>query len=76
MKSILIPLYLLVMSFAGYLNREQGKILEYLRTENAVLRQQLIVLKRSAIPRRVNSGGDIVAKPALGGLHHSYRRAA
>ncbi len=41
MKPILSPFYLLVMSLAGYLNREQQKILDYLKAENAVLRQQL-----------------------------------
>ena len=41
MRTTLTPFHLLVVSFAGWLNREQQKILEYLKAENAVLRQQL-----------------------------------
>ena len=41
MKPNLTPLHLLVISLAGWLNKEQRKILEYLLAENAVLRQQL-----------------------------------
>jgi hypothetical protein len=41
METTLTPLRLLILSLAGWLNREQNKILEYLKAENAVLRQQL-----------------------------------
>ena len=41
MGTKLTPFHLLVISLAGWLNKEQRKILEYLLAENAVLRQQL-----------------------------------
>ena len=40
MKPILSPFYLLVMSLAGWLNREQQKILDYLKIEKAVLQEK------------------------------------
>ena len=45
--------------------------------ENAVLRQQLNVLKRS-VPRaklKERPDGPVVSRAVLGGLHHVYRRA-
>ncbi len=41
MRTTLSPFHLLVVSLTGYLNREQEKVLGYLKAENAVLRQQL-----------------------------------
>ena len=41
MKTTLTPFHLLVVSLAGWLNREQQRVLEYLKAENAVLRRQL-----------------------------------
>ena len=41
MKTTMTPFHLLVISLAGWLNREQQRILDYLKAENAVLRAQL-----------------------------------
>jgi len=35
------PLRFLLVLFAGFVNREQAKVIDYLREENRVLRQQL-----------------------------------
>jgi putative transposase len=37
----LLPLRFLLLLFAGFVNREQAKVMDYLREENRVLRQQL-----------------------------------
>jgi putative transposase len=41
MNFILRPFHLVVLAVASALNHEQAKIIEYLRTENGVLREQL-----------------------------------
>ena len=41
MTNTISPLHLLVVGLAGWLNREQQRVLEYLKEENRVLRQQL-----------------------------------
>ena len=35
------PLRLLILMFAGWINREQQAVIDYLREENAVLRDQM-----------------------------------
>ena len=40
MTNTISPLHLLVVGLAGWLNREQQRVLEYLKEENRVLRQQ------------------------------------
>jgi hypothetical protein len=35
------PLQFLLLVFAGWVNRRQGEVLEYLQAENRVLRKQL-----------------------------------
>jgi hypothetical protein len=37
----LLPLRFLLVLFAGFVNREQAKVVDYLREENRVLREQL-----------------------------------
>jgi hypothetical protein len=37
----LLPLRFLLVLFAGFVNREQAKVIDYLREENRVLREQL-----------------------------------
>ena len=41
MKNALTPPLLLIAALAGWLNREQQKVLDYLREENRVLKEQL-----------------------------------
>ena len=41
MKFVLQPWHLVLMILAGWVNREQQKVIEYLRTENQVLREKL-----------------------------------
>ena len=41
MSTVLSPQLLLVSLLAGWLNREQQKIVEYLQEENRVLKEQL-----------------------------------
>ncbi len=41
MKNVLTPHILVLAALAGWLNREQQKVLEFLREENRILREQL-----------------------------------
>ena len=41
MYSLLQPLYLLLMTFAGWVNRHQLDVIEYLQEENRVLKERL-----------------------------------
>jgi hypothetical protein len=41
MATVLQPWQILVATFAGWISREQDAVIEYLREENRVLRQQL-----------------------------------
>ena len=68
MRPTLTPFHLLVMSLAGYLNREQPKILDYLKVENAVLRQQLA--------KRLRLDDEQRLKLALKGMLRFYYRQA
>ena len=41
MKNAISPLHLLILAVAGWLNRHQQRILDYLKEENRVFKQQL-----------------------------------
>ena len=41
MKLILQPWQLMLIIIAGWINRQQQEVIEYLRTENAVLKETL-----------------------------------
>jgi len=41
MKSLLQPWQLLFLILAGWINRHQQEVIEYLRTENQVLKEKL-----------------------------------
>jgi hypothetical protein len=41
MSSLLQPLHLLLMMFAGWVNRHQLDVIDYLREENRVLKERL-----------------------------------
>ena len=41
MKSVLQPWQLLILILAGWINRQEQDVIEYLRAENRVLRKKL-----------------------------------
>jgi putative transposase len=41
MKSLLQPWQLLILILAGWINRQEQDVIEYLRAENRVLREKL-----------------------------------
>ncbi len=41
MAAVLQPWHILVTAMAGWITRQQGTVIEYLREENRVLKQQL-----------------------------------
>ena len=41
MPNALLPLRFLLLVFAGLVNRQQAKVVDYLREENRVLREQI-----------------------------------
>ncbi|MEZ6049647.1 MAG: hypothetical protein R3C11_29515 [Planctomycetaceae bacterium] len=41
MNSLMQPWHLLVLALASWINREQQQVIEYLKTENCVLREKL-----------------------------------
>ncbi len=43
MHSLIQPWHLIVLAVAGVINREQQKVVDYLRAENRVLKEQLQV---------------------------------
>ena len=59
------PWHLFVASLAGVMNREQQRVIEYLRTENQVLKEKLgkkrILLQR----RRLAVKGKVLGRKAL-----------
>ena len=69
MQSRLTPHLLLVAALAGWLNREQAKVLDYLRGENRVLKEQLGTKKlrlTDAQRRRLASKGWEIGRRLLG----------
>ena len=42
MRALLEPWHIVVLALAGMVNREQQAIIEYLKAENGVLKEQLI----------------------------------
>jgi len=41
MNLVLLPWHLMLMFLASWVNRQQQEVIEYLRTENAVLKERL-----------------------------------
>jgi len=69
MKNVLTPHLLLVTALAGWLNREQQKVLDYLREENRVLKEQLGAKKlrlTDAQRRRLAAKGWEIGRRLLG----------
>ena len=68
MNFVLQPLQLLVVSLAGWLNREQQAVVEYLRTENQILKE-IHGMKRIVLSddqrRRLAVKGKLLGRKAL-----------
>ncbi len=87
MKSQLQPWHLLLLILAGWINRRQQDALEYLITENRILREKLgkkRILLNDCQRRRLATKGKILGRIAgevecrerLGGILRYYHRKA
>jgi hypothetical protein len=68
MKSVLQPWQLLLLILAGWINRHQQEVLEYLRIENQVLKEKLgkkRILLTDDQRRRLAVKGKILGRKAL-----------
>ena len=68
MKSVLQPSQLLLLILAGWINRHQKEVLEYLRAENQVLKEMVgkkRILLTDAQRRRLAVKGKILGRMAL-----------
>lgn len=68
MNFLLQPLQFLLVVLAGWINQEQQKLLEYLRTENQVLREKLgkkRILLNDAQRRRLAVKGKFLGRKLL-----------
>ena len=69
MSFLLQPWHLLVLSLAGWVNRQQQKAIAYLRTENQVLREKLgkkRILLNDDQRRRLAVKGKVLGRKLLG----------
>ena len=57
------------------MTHELGVLREYVEYYNESRPHQSLD-RNSPIPRRVETVGEVCARPVLGGLHHRYFRAA
>ena len=68
MKSLLQPWQLLLLILAGWINRHQQEVIEYLRTENQVLKEKLgkkRILLNDDQRRRPAIKGKVLGRKAL-----------
>ena len=68
---ILHPFHLLVAIIAGAMNREQQRVIDYLRTENQVLREKLgkkRIMLNDDQRRRLAVKGKYLGRKALDGV--------
>ena len=77
MKFILQPWQLMLIILASWVNRQQQEVIEYLRTENAVLRQKFgkkRILRTDDQRRRLAVKGKILGRKNSSSLGPSSRR--
>jgi hypothetical protein len=70
-KLVLQPLHLFVAILAGVVHQEQQRVIEYLRTENQVLREKLgkkRVLLNDDQRRHLAVKGKVLGRKALGSV--------
>lgn len=68
MSFLLQPCHLLLLIFAGWINRQQQEVIEYLRTENQILREKLgkkRILLNDDQRRRLAVKGKILGRKML-----------
>jgi len=68
MKFVLQPWQLMLIILAGWVNRQQQEVIEYLRTENAVLREKFgkhRILLTDDQRRRLAVKGKILGRKQL-----------
>jgi putative transposase len=68
MKSVLQPWQLLLLILAGWINRNQQKVIEYLQVENQVLKEKLgkrCILLTDERRRRLAIKGKVLGRKAL-----------
>ena len=68
MQPTFLPLQLLLLTFAGWVNRRQGQVIDYLREENRVLKEQLggrAPRLTDAQRRRLAAKGKILGRKLL-----------
>src|SRR5882724_5698049 len=71
MSSLLHPLHLLLMMFAGWVNRHQLDVIDYLQEENRVLKERLgerRIRFTDAERRRVARKAHVLGRKALNGV--------
>ena len=71
MEFILHPWHLLILALSALINHEQEKVIEYLRTENQILREKLgkgRILLNDDQRRRLAVKGKSLGRKALFGL--------
>ncbi len=66
-----------MLGLAGWLNRQQQEVVEYLRTENRILREKLghkrLILRESQKRRLAGAAGVWTSFPPSQGPHLTYR---
>jgi hypothetical protein len=73
MKSVLQPWQLLLLILAGWINRHQQKVIEYLQVENQILREKLgkrRILLSDNQRRRLAIKGKVGSRGAAGNHYH------
>ena len=77
MNFVLQPWQLLLAILAGWINRQQQEVIEYLRTENQILKEKLgnrLIDAGAEVGRR--AGAAVHCRERLGGILRYYYRPA